>query len=245
MNNAQLNKGLIAVLALSLSACSYSSPSPSTSGADNGSHTIIIGTEIPGFPGLKGSGKWSAALRPVEQFHAIELRDCMKVKVTVGMPLSISVEADDNIASAVQTKIEAGKLIISATKSFQAARAPEVIISVPELNEVSLSGSGDMIVNGIRGDLFKADISGSGTFYANGTVGSEKLTLSGSGKVDCVKLTASNATVVVSGSGSCLLNAEKTLTAKLTGSGNIKYTGSPASLTKSDTGSGTISQLTL
>jgi len=246
MNNAHLPKILIPVLTLSLSACSSSSP-PATSGAsgDNVSHTVIIGQEVPGGPSLKGTGRWSAIHRDVDQFHAIDLKDCVKVRVAVGQPLAISVEADENLVSAVNTKVESGRLVISLTKSFQTARAPEVIISVPELSEVNSSGSGEIQVTGVKGDVFKVDCSGSGTFYATGKVTTEKLTLSGAGKVDCVKLVADNVTVELSGAGDCFLDAEKALNAKLTGAGSIKYKGNPAVLTKSDTGAGSITALTL
>ena len=240
MHNAQITKVLIPVLALSLSACSSTSSGPVKSDA----HTALIGPPASNGPSFKGSGKWTATTRNVEQFHAIELRDPIKLQVDIGRPLSVSVEADDNIAEAIETRVEAGKLVVSINKSFQAYRAPEVVVAVPELSEISNSSSGDIKVSGVRGDIFKVDNSGSGNFFATGKVTTEKINSSGSGKVDCVTVSANNVTVDLSGAGDCTLDAEKSLAAQLRGAGNIKYKGNPASLNKSDTGAGTISNLT-
>src|SRR5208283_1606730 len=100
----------------------------------------------------------------------------------------------DNIAEAIETRVEAGKLVVSINKSFQAYRAPEVVVAVPELSEISNSSSGDIKVSGVRGDIFKVDNSGSGNFFATGKVTTEKINSSGSGKVDCVTVSANNVT---------------------------------------------------
>jgi hypothetical protein len=248
MNATNLTKLIIPALALCLSACSSSSgpASSGSAGSDSASpsgHTVITGHLVPGGPGLKGSGKWAATRRQVEQFHAIDVQDSVKVQITIGAPLSMSVEADDNLIDAIDTKVQGGKLVVSVNKSFQAEHAPFLIIGVPELSEINKSGSGDMIVSGVKGDVFKVTTTGSGNFYAVGRVTALNLVASGSGNVDCTRLQAGSAAVDLSGAGNCTVDAEKALTAKLTGAGNIKYKGSPASLTKSDTGAGTITAL--
>lgn len=240
MDKANFSQIVLIALALSLSACSTGSgitkPTPLT---------VVIGKLEPNGPVLKGSGKWSATKRATGDFRAIEVRDCIKVNVAIGAPVAVSVETDDNISSAIDTKVENGKLIIAANRSFQASRAPEVVISVPGLAGASQSGSGELTIIGVYGRDFKVEASGSGILYASGKVVNANITATGSGKVDLARLVADNVTVDMSGSGECYLDSERTLNANLSGSGSIKYLGSPSTLNKSATGSGSIGQLIL
>jgi hypothetical protein len=240
MHKVFFSEILLVTLALSLTACSTGSGITKST-----PHTVVIGKIDPNGPVLKASGKWSSTNRVTGDFHAIDVRDCMKVDVTVGGPLRVSVETDDNISSAIDTRVENGKLIISANRSFQASRTPKVVISVPTLTEACLQGSGDLVIIGVSARDFKIETSGSGTFYANGKVINESVNASGSGKVDLVRLTADNVKIDMSGSGACNLDSEKTLDAKLSGSGSIKYLGNPGTLKKGGTGSGSITQLVL
>ena len=238
--------GLVTCLALSLTACSKSTTSTggdATSQKSPSGHTVLIGTNIPEGPALKGSGKLATAKRTVEQFHAIELQDRGRVQVTVGMPLEVTVQADDNLIDAIDTKVTAGKLTVSVNKDFQTERAPYISVSVPELSEITVSGAGDILINAVKGDVFNISIPGSGNCSAAGKVINEKVTLSGSGNVDCLKLVADNVTVDLSGSGNCTVATEKSMTGKLSGSGKIEYKGNPQSLNKDVTGSGTITAL--
>ncbi|MBS2007972.1 MAG: DUF2807 domain-containing protein [Cyanobacteria bacterium SZAS TMP-1] len=237
----------VTVLALSLTACSSSSNTAAgPQGGKSGSgHNVIIGAYIPGGPTLKGSGNLTTTKRTVEQFHAIELKDCGTVKVTVGAPLDLQVMTDDNLADAIDTKVEGGRLIVAVNKDFQTQHSPTITVAVPELSEIVIAGSGDVNVNAVKGDIFNITISGSGSCAAGGKVINEKINISGSGNVDCSRLTADNVTVDLSGAGNCKLASEKSLNAKLSGTGNIEYKGTPQSLTKDITGTGQIKVLTM
>jgi len=238
---------LVPVMAVGLTSCSKSGSSSSggdsTSQKSPSGHTVLIGANIPEGPALKGSGKLATAKRTVEQFHSIELQDRGRIQVTVGMPLEVTVQADDNLIDAIDTKVVAGKLTVSVNKDFQTERAPYISVSVPELSEIVVSGAGDILVNAVKGDIFNVSLPGAGSCAASGKVTNEKISISGSGNVDCLKLVADNVTVDVSGSGNCTVASEKSMTAKVSGSGKVQYKGNPQSLNKDVTGSGTISAL--
>jgi len=242
MHNQHLATLTVALLALSLSACS--SGAPTQPAADQGSEQkVVIGQPTVNGPALKAAGKWTTVKRTGEQFHAIELKDCANVQVTVGVPLDVTVMADANLIDVVVTKVEAGKLEISFNKSFQCYRAPEVIIGVPELSQIKMAGSGEMSIVAVKGDIFNVDLSGSGKFKGAGRVINEKLNVSGSGTIDCSQLVAENATLDVSGSGTCKAHPAKTLKAKVSGSGKILYKGNPTEVNRMVSGSGTINVL--
>jgi Putative auto-transporter adhesin, head GIN domain len=65
--------------------------------------------------------------------------------------------------------------------------------------------------------------------------------IGGSGTALLSRLIARDATASIDGSGSIVLTATHSLDAGISGSGAILYTGNPTQITKSVTGSGTIS----
>ena len=67
------------------------------------------------------------------------------------------------------------------------------------------------------------------------------MAIGGSGTALLSRLTARDATASIEGSGTIVLTATHSLDASISGSGTILYTGNPAQITKSVTGSGTIS----
>jgi len=237
---------IFSAIVISLSACSSS---PNTGEAVKGAptsatgHTITVSPNPAAGPGVKGSGKLTSVDRRVGQFHAIVMQDLSKIQLTLGAPLSLSVTADDNVQDAIDTKVKNGILTIGVSKSFQTVREPYVTISVPELNEVHIDGAGEIIVDGIKGDIFNIDAPGAGNFRGTGAVINEKITQSGSGTIDCSMVKADNVKAESTGSGKCTLWAEKSLNAKLNGVGSIKYKGIASSLNKHATGGGTISPL--
>lgn len=66
------------------------------------------------------------------------------------------------------------------------------------------------------------------------------LTVSGSGEIDAAALAAERAVVRVEGSGEAAVAASASLDAKVSGSGDITYHGTPAQLVTAVAGSGEI-----
>jgi|GEM_PF-1387313 len=232
-------------LALSLTACGSktATSSSATESKSASGHIVLIGGNIPEGPALKGSGTTTTAKRTVDQFHALEFQDRGRIQVTVGMPLEVTVQADDNLQDAIDTKVKDGKLTVSVNKDFQTEHSPYISVSVPELSEIVVSGPGEVLVNAVKGDIFNVSIPGSGSCSAAGKIINEKISISGSGSVDASKLTAENVTVDHSGSGDCKVTTEKSMTAKVSGSGKVQYKGNPQSLNKDVTGSGSITAM--
>jgi hypothetical protein len=250
VNMKNLKLFVVPFLSFSLSACggsSSSGPSATSSTpakASLAAHDIKISPEEAKGPGVKGTGHLKSVERTLEQFHAIEIVDMVDVQVIVGTTLKCTLEVDDNLADAYDTKVKDGRLIISANKDFHTYRAPAMSIGVPELSEVYAYGPGQITINGVKGDIFKIDANGSGKVFAAGKVSSLKAINGGAGLLDCSKVTADNVDVDSTGAGATRVKVEKALTVKLEGSGSVKYLGAPASLTKNIKGTGTVDPLT-
>jgi hypothetical protein len=115
-----------------------------------------------------------------------------------------------------------------------------VEVNVPTLNALKLTGSGNIVVNGIETESLKVTLPGNGTLTGTGTVKRLDVTVSGSGTVQFTRLIANDVQAVVSGSGSIFITATKSLDASVSGEGAILYVGNPQDVTKSVTGTGAI-----
>jgi hypothetical protein len=115
-----------------------------------------------------------------------------------------------------------------------------VKITLKSLDGVAISGSGNLDVPQYNGDKLTVGLPGSGNITLGGSANTVNIVLSGSGNIRSDKLTAKSATAMLSGSGSITVNASEQLDATVIGSGDIRYSGSPAKLTKIVTGSGNI-----
>jgi hypothetical protein len=102
------------------------------------------------------------------------------------------------------------------------------------------NGSGSIAINDVAKERLNLVINGSGDITAKGRVTQLGATINGSGDVHAADLKSERAAITVNGSGDAYVYATGVLSAKVCGSGHITYTGSPAEVQKSVTGSGGI-----
>ncbi len=190
---------------------------------------------------IGGSGVPAAQARHVATFDSVELAGSNNVVIRVGGKKSVVVRADENLLDRVTTEVESGKLVIANTPGSLTTKSPmSVEVTVPVLNALTLTGSGNIVVNGIETQGLKVTLPGSGTLTGSGTVKRLDVTVGGSGTVQFARLVANDVRAVVSGSGSIFITATKSLDASVSGDGAILYRGNPQHVTKSVTGTGAI-----
>jgi Putative auto-transporter adhesin, head GIN domain len=187
----------------------------------------------------RGSGVTATEYRELAPFATVELAGANSVTVRVGPAQSVAVTADDNLVDHVTTTVRSGRLSIANDGSFTTKTPMTVAVSVPSLDGVTLSGSGTVIVEGVTGTDFIADLSGTGTLVASGTVDRLTAVLSDTGTVELQGLVAQDVIARLGGTGEMNVHATSTLDATLTGTGSIIYFGSPF-VTTHDTGPGSI-----
>lgn len=115
-----------------------------------------------------------------------------------------------------------------------------VEITLPDLPEASITGSGDLSIEDIDQDEIELEITGSGSINVSGEVKLLSAKISGSGDVDAKELKADIAELRVSGSGGIKAQATEILSARVSGSGDIKVWGNPAKRDTRVSGSGDI-----
>jgi hypothetical protein len=213
---------------------------------------------------IEGNGHLKKATRQVSGYNAIASSGSWDVMVAYGESSSIQVEGDENLLEYIETSVENGKLSIKSKKNanLRSKNKITIYVSLTKLTGVSLSGSGDIIGSGkfsndgntdfrlsgsgsIKIDFSKiqkvgVSISGSGNVRLSGSAGSVTAGISGSGNADCGEVICDEVSASISGSGNVNVNANKSIEARIAGSGNVYYKGAATDIQKHVAGSGRV-----
>ncbi|HEY6977077.1 MAG TPA: head GIN domain-containing protein [Chitinophagaceae bacterium] len=212
---------------------------------------------------IKGNGISKTEKREVGSFSGLSSSGLMDVTIAYGNSTGITLKGDENILPYVETFVKDGRLKIKV-KDFTIIRPKlsiTVHVSMTTINSVSQSGSGSITGEGnfsndgetgfsmsgsgkIKLGFEKfgnaaISMSGSGSVELKGNI-SNNLSVhqSGSGHVDCEDAPSTNVSVQISGSGNTRINATKEITAHISGSGSVYYTGNATIAEQHISGSG-------
>jgi hypothetical protein len=186
--------------------------------------------------------------RKVDSFTKISFRHSGKLYLKQGSPQKVEIEGDEDIIRDIETDVDGDRLIIGRPgKWFDWSSHSEdriiVYITVPEIDGLSVSGSGDIIgQTKITTDDIKLNVSGSGSMTVEVEVRGElEADVSGSGDMD-VKGKCRNFNSDVSGSGGVrlALNVTEHADFGVSGSGKIAATGTSESVRTGISGSGKV-----
>ena len=205
--------------------------------------------------------------RHLSGFNAINVAGPFDVDITQGTTESVKVEAPADVIERVLTEVNGGVLKIYNKHDtwnwgdwFGHNKKILVHVTVKDLNEINISGSGDVAFReGIAANSLKLRISGSGDMSGKVTVKTLESSISGSGdmrlsgKADnstvsvvgsgdfrAGSLLTESTAVRVSGSGDANVNVTNSLNASISGSGDIRYTGGAKNILTTKSGSGDI-----
>lgn len=213
---------------------------------------------------VEGNGNLKKETRTVGSYNALASSGSWDVRVSYGSSNTIEVEGDENLLPYIETVVEGNTLQIKAKNksNLRSKRKVTVYVSLTKVTAVALSGSGDISGNGnfsndgntdvkLSGsgnikfafEQFKSlevSISGSGNVVLEGKANTVNARISGSGNADCSGVTAEDATGKISGSGNIKINANKSIDASISGSGNVYYKGSATDVRTHKAGSGRV-----
>jgi hypothetical protein len=212
-----------------------------------------------------GSGNVITEKRTVSDFTGIDLSCSADVIIEQGRPLAVSIEGEDNILPLIVTKVSGSTLNIDTKPNtgFNTTRQLIVHVTVPELDSIRVTGSGDVTiekwsagsvelettgsgdihVGDIQADSISARLSGSGDVAVDGgSARSQKLTTSGSGNYNGAEVESREVEARTSGSGDITVWATDSLSAATSGSGDVRYYGLPA-VDERSSGSGSVKRL--
>lgn len=203
--------------------------------------------------------------RTVAAFTSVSLAGSPNVILRQGSPQQVEVEGDSEDLAHLETTVSNGRLRIGTkreglTTSYRNKGSVTVYITAPTIKalavggsgnikasqaiksdklDLTVSGSGSIMLANLTADKISTSLSGSGTIEAAGVAPSHDISVSGSGTVKASKLRSEACEVSISGSGNCRLLATKSLEASIVGSGDVYVQGSPK-ISSSIVGSGRI-----
>jgi hypothetical protein len=189
-----------------------------------------------------GSGVAATQARSLPPFTGVDLAGANNVVVQVGGRRSVIVHADSNLLGRVTTSVRSGRLVIGTTPgNLNAKTRMFVAVTLPSLDRLTLGGAGNISATGINSRKLAVELPGTGNIEATGTVTRLDATVSGEGTALLRQLITRDAKAALSGDGTIMLTATRSLTARVSGTGAVLYGGNPPHVTQRVTGRGTIS----
>jgi len=213
---------------------------------------------------LKGNGNVTTETRSTSDYDAINCAGSFDYILVAGTEGKITLEGESNLLAYVITEVKNGKLIIKTEKgkNLDPSNNKTIKITIPfkEIDyvslsgsgdlwnkdkitsnnlEVSLSGSGDIILDVQTKDL-TGKVTGSGDITLKGSTTNLKADVTGSGDFHGFDLKSVNTDVSVTGSGDAEVVCTGVFRARVTGSGDIEYRGNPSKEDTKVSGSGSI-----
>ena len=214
---------------------------------------------------VTGEGEIVTTELDLENFTGINTLGSFDVIITQGEAQLVEARGHENIIERLKTHVSGKTWDIQLEPEFcYTDYELTIYITVPKIEEISITGSGDVVVNDFSNqESLEINISGSGDVELNDFLGCETLDIhisgsgdidgkgefdqlelldidiSGSGEIDAFKAPTEVCIIGISGSGNCRVNVEKRLDIEISGSGNIYYKGNPY-ITTNITGSGDI-----
>lgn len=196
---------------------------------------------------VRGSGSTITETFSTDQFDGISLEIPATLYVTQAPEFSIEVEGYSNLINILDLRVRGGVLQIEFDDCVRNVDDFRIYITMPEIKELSISGSGEVISEntlvtddlelsisgsgnmdlGLDSDDVRLSISGSGDALLEGLADDFEIQISGSGNVRAFRLEASNVDVDIAGSGDADVSASTSLKVRIAGSGDVRYKGSP------------------
>ncbi len=211
---------------------------------------------------VKGNGELVNITRNTAEYDELSVAGSFEVTLVKGEEGKLEVSVEENLKKHLVTKVKDGKLIIRWDNNFKVKPKKTVRIKVPfeDIEAVSLAGSGNIESDDvIKSNDFAINTAGSGdialklsaTDVSCNMAGSGNVSLVGSSsKFDCskagsgnlysYKFACENVKIEGVGSGNAEVYVSVFLNAKIAGSGNIYYKGSPKNNDIKVAGSGSI-----
>ena len=215
--------------------------------------------------GPEGGREMAQRSYQVGSFDSLSLGGHHNVVVTVGPAVSVRAEGEAREIDRLEIKVEDGNLEIGTKREkgwrpgWRNRKPVTVYVTVPALQAAAIGGSGDMKIDRVEGDSFKAaiggsgdmsieqlrvgeaafSVAGSGAIRAVGTAGKADVSIAGSGDVDVGQLESRVASVSIVGSGDVNARAMETASVSIMGSGDVSISG-PAKCSISKMGSGDV-----
>lgn len=195
---------------------------------------------------IQGNQQVSRDVRQVSSLTALDIdnmkRIDIKIDVRVGPAPSLVIEADGNLQALIHSEVSGNTLRIWSDTNIRSSNGIHVIYTTPQLNKITISGAGRLVVSGLNGEDFSLEQRGSMRSELSGKVARFDVANNGSGRINAAALASGNTDAVQNGSGSIQLGSVRgeRINVAVNGSGNVSASGTVQRLDANVNGSGDI-----
>jgi Putative auto-transporter adhesin, head GIN domain len=180
------------------------------------------------------------------RFSAINLDGISKVRVHQG-PQAVQITIDHELRDYYEAFVKDETLFLgfkSGLSTLWAMRhikkkTCEIVITMPDLDMITLNGSGKIIIDEFIFSNFDIIINGAGTIEASGKVSNLRVGCNGASRFLASDLKADTGIISMTGSAYVEINVKDSIEASITGAGKLLYWGKPQ-VSNSITGAGII-----
>ena len=214
---------------------------------------------------IKGNGNFTTITRTTSDYDGIKCSGSFDYVLVKGTEGKITLEGESNLLEYIITEVKNNKLVVKVENNvnLRTTSNKEIKITIPfqDINEVSMAGSGnltskDVITSNdlkvamagsgkvklnVKANNIESSMAGSGNLTLSGSTNSLEADIAGSGDFNGFGLEANETDVSVAGSGDAEVVSNKSLKARVAGSGDIRYKGNPEKEDTKVAGSGKIS----
>ncbi|PCJ28055.1 MAG: hypothetical protein COA97_01915 [Flavobacteriales bacterium] len=211
---------------------------------------------------IDGNGEIVKEQRIVTSFNKIDISGGYEVLINQGNKERLELEVDENLLEYIKTEVINNTLFISTKESIGNASSLKLYITIVNVEDIDVSGAIELKNKGTyKVDKLEIDVSGAADIDLNvdveslimdmsgasetslsGNANDFEIKISGAGDLQAKNLKTKNTSIDISGAGSAIVHAKKSLTVSVSGAGSVKYKGNPK-IDKDISGAGSVEKL--
>ena len=171
---------------------------------------------------IRGNGVVTTETRDMSSFNRVDNEGAFDVYIIQDSVFDVTIEAESNLIGRIRTLMNGNTLEIDTKDNLKPSRPMKLIIRTPDVNGISLSGSGIIDLGVIVTDNLDVSLSGSGEIRGDIDAVNVSLSISGSGTSN-LNLYCNDLETYISGSGDLYFNGiGNTALFNISGSGTVK-----------------------
>jgi hypothetical protein len=180
----------------------------------------------------------------LDPFQSIGLAISADVEISYGKVQRVEVAGPPHLVNDLTTEVRKGNWSIEYRSKNRSKSTLTLYITLPELRELAVAGSGQItMVSAFPAiDKLSLSIAGSGKITVLGETDKLQISIAGSGRVNADALISGTGQIDIAGSGHARVDTRESLKVSIAGSGSVAYKGRPK-ISSSIAGSGSVKTL--
>lgn len=200
---------------------------------------VIDGVEY-GSEVVRGNHRRAEERRSLPCFRRITVEAGVDLSYRPGDRCQARLTGDSNLLGLILTEVSGNRLHIGVSRSIESQGPLRVEVQSPRLEELEVSGSGNVNLMGVDTPSLRIELGGSGNVRAEGRADALEVLADGSGNLDLARLRAEEASISISGAADAKVHAARRLKVDVSGAGNVVYYGRPAQVVTDISGAGDV-----